>query len=228
VLGPRESCTGDPARRLGNEYLYQLQAQQNIETLNQVGARKVVASCPHCFNTISREYPDLGGHYEVVHHSQLFAKLVAEGRLSPSEPVEASVTYHDPCYLGRHNDVYDAPRSVLDAVPGVRQVEMRRCRERGFCCGAGGSRMWMEERLGRRVNLERTDEALATGADVVGTACPYCMVMLDDAVKQRQAEGEASGVRVMDVAQVLERSLEARPAAASPPAGGAEERSPTS
>jgi Fe-S oxidoreductase/TM2 domain-containing membrane protein YozV len=228
VLGPRESCTGDPARRLGNEYLYQLQAQQNIETLNQVGARKVVASCPHCFNTISREYPDLGGHYEVVHHSQLFAKLVAEGRLSPSEPVEASVTYHDPCYLGRHNDVYDAPRSVLDAVPGVRQVEMRRCRERGFCCGAGGSRMWMEERLGRRVNLERTDEALATGADVVGTACPYCMVMLDDAVKQRQAEGEASGVRVMDVAQVLERSLETRPAPAGPPAGGVEERSPTS
>jgi Fe-S oxidoreductase len=220
VLGPRESCTGDPARRLGNEYLYQLQAQQNIETLNQVGARKVVASCPHCFNTIAREYPDLGGHYEVVHHSQLFAKLVAEGRLSPSEPVEASVTYHDPCYLGRHNDVYDAPRSVLDAVPGVRQVEMRRCRERGFCCGAGGSRMWMEERLGRRVNLERTDEALATGADVVGTACPYCMVMLDDAVKQRQAEGQAESVRVMDVAQVLEQSLSSRPAAAS----GAEER----
>jgi Fe-S oxidoreductase len=223
VLGPRESCTGDPARRLGNEYLYQLQAQQNIETLNQVGARKVVASCPHCFNTIAREYPDLGGHYEVVHHSQLFAKLVAEGRLSPSEPVEASVTYHDPCYLGRHNDIYDAPRSVLDAVPGVRQVEMRRCRERGFCCGAGGSRMWMEERLGRRVNLERTDEALATGADVVGTACPYCMVMLDDAVKQRQAEGQAERVRVMDVAQVLEQSLEPRPAAS-----GAEERSPTS
>jgi Fe-S oxidoreductase len=223
VLGPRESCTGDPARRLGNEYLYQLQAQQNIETLNQVGARKVVASCPHCFNTIAREYPDLGGHYEVVHHSQLFAKLVAEGRLSPSEPVEASVTYHDPCYLGRHNDVYDAPRSVLGAVPGVRQVEMRRCRERGFCCGAGGSRMWMEERLGRRVNLERTDEALATGADVVGTACPYCMVMLDDAVKQRQAEGQAERVRVMDVAQVLEQSLEPRTAAS-----GAEERSPTS
>ena len=218
VLGPRESCTGDPARRLGNEYLYQVQAQQNIETLDQARVRKVVASCPHCFNTIAREYPDLGGHYEVVHHSQLFALLVAEGRLNPSEPLQATVTYHDPCYLGRHNDVYDAPRSVLDAVPGVRQVEMRRCRERGFCCGAGGSRMWMEERLGKRVNLERTDEALGTGADVVGTACPYCMVMLDDAVKQRQAEGEAEGVRVLDVAQVLEQSLEHRtaPAASAP------------
>jgi len=221
VLGPRESCTGDPARRLGNEYLYQMQAQQNIETLNQAGVRKVVASCPHCFNTIAREYPDLGGSYEVVHHSQLFARLVAEGRLSPSEPVSATVTYHDPCYLGRHNDVYDAPRSVLDAVPGVRQVEMRRCRERGFCCGAGGSRMWMEERIGKRVNLERTDEALGTGADVVGTACPYCMVMLDDAVKQRQAEGGSEGVCVMDVAQVLEQSLEHRTAPAG--SGPAEE-----
>ncbi len=210
VLGPRESCSGDPARRLGNEYLYQLQAQQNIETLNAVGARKVVASCPHCFNTLAREYPDLGGRYEVVHHSQLLGRLVAEGRLAPQTTVEATVTYHDPCYLGRHNDIYDAPRAVLDAVPGVRSVEMHRCRERGFCCGAGGARMWMEERIGKRVNLERTDEALATGADVVGTACPYCMVMLDDAIKQRQAEGAAAGVRVLDVAQVLETSLQAQ------------------
>jgi Fe-S oxidoreductase len=214
VLGPRESCTGDPARRLGNEYLYQLQAQQNIETLNAVGARKVVASCPHCFNTLAREYPDLGGRYEVIHHAQLLGRLVAEGRLAPQAPVEATVTYHDPCYLGRHNDVYDPPRAVLDAVPGVRSVEMHRCRERGFCCGAGGARMWMEERIGKRVNLERTDEALATGADVVGTACPYCMVMLDDAIRQRQAEGAAEGVRVLDVAQVLEESVRAsrRPA----------------
>jgi Fe-S oxidoreductase len=211
VLGPRESCTGDPARRLGNEYLYQLQAQQNIETLNGVGARKVIASCPHCFNTLAREYPDLGGRYEVIHHAQLLGRLVAEGRLAPQAPVEATVTYHDPCYLGRHNDIYDPPRAVLDAVPGVRAVEMRRCRERGFCCGAGGARMWMEERIGKRVNLERTDEALATGADVVGTACPYCMVMLDDAIRQRQAEGAAEGVRVLDVAQVLEESVSGEP-----------------
>ncbi len=207
VLGPRESCTGDPARRLGNEYLYQMQAQQNIEILRDAGVTKVIASCPHCFNTLAREYPDLGGRFEVVHHSTLLQRLVAEGRLSPATPVEATVTYHDPCYLGRHNKVYDAPRAVLDAIPGLQAVEMHRCRERGFCCGAGGSRMWMEERIGKRVNLERTDEALATGADVVGTACPYCMVMLDDAVKQRQAEGAAEGVRVLDVAQVLEQSL---------------------
>ncbi len=215
VLGPRESCTGDPARRLGNEYLYQLQAQQNIDTLAEAGVRKVVASCPHCFNTLAREYPDLGGRYEVLHHSQLLARLVADGRLEPETAVQATVTYHDPCYLGRHNDVYDEPRSVLGAVPGLRAVEMHRCRSRGFCCGAGGARMWMEERIGKRVNLERTDEALATGADVVGTACPYCMVMLDDAVKQRQAEGAAEGVQVLDVAQVLERSLGATGAAAA-------------
>src|ERR671918_552632 len=219
VLGPRESCTGDPARRLGNEYLYQLQAQQNIETLNGVGARKVIASCPHCFNTLARAYPHLGGDYEVVHHAQLLCRLVDEGRLRPEGPVETTVTYHDPCYLGRHNDVYDAPRAVLDAVPGVRSVEMHRCRERGFCCGAGGARMWMEERIGERVTLERTDEAPATGADVVGTACPYCMVMLDDAIKARQAEGQGEGVKVLDVAQVLEESIQA-----GEPAGGQDER----
>ena len=210
VLGPRESCTGDPARRLGNEYLYQMQALRNIETLQEAGATKVIVSCPHCFNTLSREYPDLGGNFEVLHHSTLLQRLVAERRLSPTTPVEATVTYHDPCYLGRHNKVYDAPRAVLGAIPGLQAVEMHRCRERGFCCGAGGARMWMEERIGKRVNLERTDEALATGADVVGTACPYCMVMLDDAVKQRQAEGAADGVRVLDVAQVLEQSLPER------------------
>jgi Fe-S oxidoreductase len=156
----------------------------------------------------------------VLHHSQLLGRLVEAGRLAPSARVDATVTYHDPCYLGRHNDVYDAPRAVLDAVPGVRSVEMHRCRERGFCCGAGGARMWMEERIGKRVNLERTDEALDTGADVIGTACPYCTVMLDDAVKQRQAEGGADGVRVMDIAQVLEQSVAAHssPGTAQPPA----------
>jgi Fe-S oxidoreductase len=203
ILGPRESCTGDPARRLGNEYLYQELAKANIATLEEVGAKKVVTSCPHCFNTLAREYPDLGGNFEVIHHSQLLSYLIAEGRLAPGS-MDVSVTYHDPCYLGRHNRVFDEPRNVLDSVSGVRQIEMRRHREKGFCCGAGGARMWMEESLGKRVNLERTDEALSTGADVVSTACPYCFIMIDDAVKDRQREDE---VRVLDLSQVVEESL---------------------
>ncbi len=211
ILGPRESCTGDPARRLGNEYLYQEMGKANIATLNEVGAKKVVASCPHCFNSLSREYPDLGGNFEVIHHSQLLAHLVAEGRLTPGG-MKAKVTYHDPCYLGRHNRVFDEPRSVLDAIPGVSQIEMHRCREKSFCCGAGGARMWMEESLGRRINLERTDEALGTGADVVSTACPYCLIMLDDAVRARQKEDD---VRVLDLSQVFEASLSPATVAAS-------------
>jgi len=203
ILGPAESCTGDPARRLGNEYLFQMQAMQNVETLSSVGTKKVIASCPHCFNSLSNEYPGLGGNFEVVHHSQLLGRLVAEGRLEPGR-FDAKVTYHDPCYLGRHNRVYDPPRSVIESVPGVQSIEMHRCRERGFCCGAGGARMWLEEKIGKRVNLERMDEALGTGADVVSTACPYCLIMLDDAVKERQRDEEVS---VLDVAQVLERSL---------------------
>ncbi|MGH9305814.1 MAG: (Fe-S)-binding protein [Acidimicrobiales bacterium] len=217
ILGRRETCTGDPPRRLGNEYLYQTQAAMNIETLNAVGATKIIASCPHCFNTIAREYPALGGNYEVLHHSQLLEKLLIEGRLKPSMPFDAKVTYHDPCYLGRHNDVYDQPRGVLAAVPGVEAIEMHRHREKSFCCGAGGSRMWLEEKIGKRVNLERTDQALATGADVVGTACPYCMIMIDDALRQRQGEGGASEeIRVLDVAQILEGSLQIRTAPPSP------------
>ena len=203
ILGPRESCTGDPARRLGNEYLYQEMGKANIETLNEAGAKKVVASCPHCFNSLSREYPDLGGNFEVIHHSMLLSHLIETGKLT-SGSLDAKVTYHDPCYLGRHNRVFDEPRQVLDSIAGVEQIEMKRCREKSFCCGAGGARMWMEEDIGKRVNLERTDEALTTGADVVSTACPYCLIMLDDAVRARSREDD---VRVMDVSQVMEASL---------------------
>ena len=208
VLGPRESCTGDPARRLGNEYLYQMQATTNIETLNAAKVKKIIASCPHCLNSLANEYPSLGGHYEVVHHYQIFEKLVSEKKLSPANPVSATVTYHDPCYLGRHNSVYDEPRSVLHSVPGVTTIEMHKHRSKGFCCGAGGSRMWLEENIGKRINMERTDQVLVTGADMVATACPYCMIMLDDGVKTRQSEGTASeDMKVLDVAQILERSL---------------------
>jgi Fe-S oxidoreductase len=232
ILGPKESCTGDPARRIGNEYLWQEVAKANIETLQGANVKKIVASCPHCFNTIGNEYPALGGNFEVVHHSQLLGRLVAEGQLSPQDPVVAKLTYHDPCYLGRHNDVMDEPRTVLDAIPGVQRVEMHRHGRRGFCCGAGGARMWMEERIGKRVNVERTDEALGTGAELIATACPYCLIMLDDAVNQRRSEGKADGVKVIDIAQVLADSIGLRkvPATVGAPAAedATQEATPTS
>jgi len=209
VLGPAESCTGDPARRLGMEYLFQMMAQANVAKLNEVEARKIVATCPHCFNTLRNEYPDFGGTFEVIHHTELLSHLVAEGRLAPQSAVTARVTYHDPCYLGRHNDVYDPPRQVVDTVAGLEKVEMGRCRSRGFCCGAGGARFYMEETIGKRVNHERIDEALELHPDLVSTACPFCMVMLDDAVADKTGRGELEQgqVRVVDVAQILAESL---------------------
>ena len=217
ILGPKESCTGDPVRRLGNEYLYQEQTKLNIATLDEAGAKdkKIIASCPHCFNTIKNEYPALGGDYEVIHHAQLLEHLVKEGTLVPGSAYSGKVTYHDPCYLGRHNRVIDEPRTVLSAIPGVQQIEMRRCKERGFCCGAGGARMWLEETIGKRVNMERTQEALGTGADVVSTACPYCMIMLDDAVRAYNKEDD---VRVLDLSQLVEESLGAPSAGSAAPA----------
>jgi Fe-S oxidoreductase len=220
ILGPRESCTGDPARRMGNEYLFQEMAKQNIETFNEIGVRKIVASCPHCFNTIRNEYPDFGGNYEVIHHTQLLARLIAEGRLQAETPVEAKVTYHDPCYLARHNDVVSQPRSIVESIPGIESTEMHRCKGKTFCCGAGGARLWMEETIGKRINHERIDEALATNPDVVSTACPYCMIMLDDAIKDKVQAGEASeDVKVLDVSQMLMRSMRPSPV----PVGGGQD-----
>jgi Fe-S oxidoreductase len=239
VLGPAETCTGDPARRIGNEFVYSMLAQQNIETLNEAAPRKIVASCPHCFNTIANEYPQLGGNYEVIHHTQLLAQLVKDGKLTPAaqaavpavpavtaaaaEPVllpvpvvPEKVTYHDPCFLGRHNKVYTAPRDILAGVPGVEAVEMHRCKERGFCCGAGGARMWMEERIGKRINTERIDEALSLNPDTISTACPYCLVMLGDAVAAKKSSGEAADtLEVIDVAQLLARTMVAEPGPAT-------------
>jgi Fe-S oxidoreductase len=216
VLGPMEACTGDPARRLGNEFVFQMLAAQNVETLNEAGVgegsgKKVIASCPHCFNTISREYPQLGGNYEVIHHTQLLAHLVEEGKLTPVNEVSEKITYHDPCFLGRHNQIYTPPRSIIDAVPGTRAEEMHRCKGKGFCCGAGGARMWLEERTGKRINEERIDEALALDPDTVSTACPYCMVMLGDAVNAKKAAGQAKDtLEVIDVSQLLVRAIKLR------------------
>jgi len=221
VLGPAETCTGDPARRIGNEFVFSMLAQQNVETLNEAGARKVVASCPHCFNTISREYPQLGGNYEVIHHTQLLARLVEEGTIKPAERIDEKLTYHDPCFLGRHNKVFTPPRQILDAVPGVQAEEMHRCKNRGFCCGAGGARMWMEERIGKRINTERIEEALALNPDTISTACPYCLVMLGDAIAEKKSSGDAKDtLEVVDVAQLLARSVRATAPVAADGDGG--------
>jgi len=211
ILGAAETCNGDPARRLGNEYLYQLQAKQNIETLKAVGVRKVITSCPHCFNTIANEYPQLGGNYEVVHALPLVQKLIAEKRITftrgEGDPDGAGsatevVAYHDPCYLGRHNGIYDEPRAVLDAIPGVARREIApHHRERGFCCGAGGGRMWMEEKMGQRVNHRRVEQLMManTGATKVASGCPYCLIMLDEGVGAKGLQDQVKAVDVLEL-----------------------------
>jgi Fe-S oxidoreductase len=205
ILGPLEACTGDPARRMGNEFVFQAYAEQNVATLNEAGVTKIVASCPHCFNTLASEYPDFGGRYEVVHHSELLASLVREGRLSPAAG-EQTITYHDSCYLARHNDVTASPRELAAAVG--QPIEMERREKRTFCCGAGGAHMWMEERE-RPINEERVREAAETGAETLAVACPFCTVMLDDGVRSSGRE-----MRVADVATLLAESVEPQPPAA--------------
>ncbi|MCK1794751.1 (Fe-S)-binding protein [Streptomyces sp. XM4193] len=230
IMGGDEKCTGDSPRRLGNEFLFQQLGEENVATLNAAfgedpsedadessklpaSKKKIVATCPHCFNTIANEYPQLGGHYEVIHHTQLLQHLIDEGRLVPVNPVEGLITYHDPCYLGRHNQVYTPPREIIGKVPGLRNEEMHRHKERGFCCGAGGARMWMEEQIGKRINNERVDEALSLNPDIVSTACPFCLVMLTDSVNGKKNDGQAKeSVEVVDVSQLLLQSVRAEPA----------------
>jgi Fe-S oxidoreductase len=200
ILGPRESCTGDPARRMGNEYVYQALAEQNVETLNDAGVKKIVANCPHCFNTLANEYPDFGGRYEVIHHTELLTSLVKAGKLAPNRDQGLKVTYHDSCYLARHNDVLAAPRELVSAVGSAQ--EMERSGKQTFCCGAGGAHMWMEERA-KPINVERVKEAAGTGAGTLAVACPYCTVMLDDGV---QSTGDE--LRVVDVATLLVEAID--------------------
>jgi len=204
ILGNEETCTGDAARRTGNEYLFQMLAEANIETLSRYKFKRILTQCPHCYNTLKNEYPQFGGHYDVVHHTEFLQELLLQGRIKLTRPLSKTVAYHDSCYLGRHNQIYQPPREVLQAIPGVRLVEMRRSGHNGFCCGAGGGRMWMEETIGQRINHARVEEALGVGPDVIGTACPFCLVMLDDGVKDF---GQEERVQTLDIAQMVAQAM---------------------
>ncbi|MDQ3829436.1 MAG: (Fe-S)-binding protein, partial [Candidatus Tectomicrobia bacterium] len=204
VLGEEEVCTGDPARRLGNEYLFQMLTQRNIETLRQYGVKKILTQCPHCFNTLLNEYPQFGGTFEVIHHTQFIEQLLREGKLTLTKPITQTITYHDSCYLGRHNGIYQAPRDILDRVPGVKSVEMEHNRERGLCCGAGGGHAWMDENSPRKVNFMRTEEAVQAKADVIGSACPFCLQMFEDGIRGVHAE---ESLAVQDLAEIVAKAL---------------------
>lgn len=207
ILGKEEMCTGDPVRRAGNEFMFQLMAYQNIQVLNNYHIRKIVTACPHCFNTLKNEYPELGGHYEVIHHTVFLQQLIDEGKIKLKEGGSfrgKRITYHDSCYLGRSNGIYEAPRKVLEALDG-ELVEMKRCRSRGLCCGAGGAQMFKEEERGTiRVNIERSNEAIGTGADYIAAACPFCNTMLTDGVKNAEKE---DSIKVMDIAELVALSI---------------------
>ncbi|HAN30994.1 MAG TPA: (Fe-S)-binding protein [Myxococcales bacterium] len=224
IIGKREKCSGDPARRMGHEYLFQEQAMANIEQMNKAGVKKVIASCPHCFNTIKNEYPQLGGKYEVVHHSQVIWRLVSEGKLNLAQASEMRITFHDSCYLGRYNDEYDAPRETLKSIPGIELVEMERSKQLGMCCGAGGARMYMEEQIGTRVNQLRVDQAMETKPEAVAVSCPFCLTMIRDGLKEKEIEG----VQTLDIAEIVADALVVpEPPAEPEQAPAAEEPEPT-
>jgi Fe-S oxidoreductase len=208
ILGKEEMCTGDPVRRAGNEFMFQMMAYQNIQILNNYGIKKIVTACPHCFNTLKNEYPELGGNYEVIHHTTLLQQLIDEGKIKLKEGGSfkgRKITFHDSCYLGRANDIYEAPRKVLEALDG-ELVEMKRCRSNGLCCGAGGAQMFKEEEKGTsRINIDRSNEAIGTGASVIAAACPFCNTMMTDGVKLAEKE---ESVEVMDVAEMVAQSME--------------------
>lgn len=207
ILGKEESCTGDPARRAGNEFIFQMMAQNNIQVLNGYGVKKIVTACPHCFNIFKNEYPELGGNYEVLHHTSFLQQLIDEGKIKMTEGGTFKgrrITYHDSCYLGRANNIYEAPRKVLEALD-AELVEMKRCRSKGLCCGAGGAQMFKEEEKGTtRVNFERGREAIDTGATVIAANCPFCMTMLTDGVKE---QGKEDSVQVLDIAEIVAKQL---------------------
>jgi Fe-S oxidoreductase len=203
ILGAEESCCGDPARRMGNEYLFQMQAQSNIELMKNYGVKKIVTNCPHCYNTIKNEYPQFGGEFEVIHHTEFVAELLQEDRLRIIKSDRGVVTYHDACYLGRYNDIFAPPRQILRSMPDITLVEMERNQERGFCCGAGGGHMWLEESTGRRINEMRTEQAIDAKARIVATACPYCLQMFEDGIKAKAAE---ESLKVMDVVELVAES----------------------
>jgi Fe-S oxidoreductase len=207
ILGREEMCTGDPARRAGNEFMFQMMAYQNIQTLNSYCIKKIVTACPHCFNILKNEYPELGGSYEVIHHTALLQQLIDEGKITTKESGAfkgKKITYHDSCYLGRANDIYEAPRNVLEALD-AELVEMKRCRSNGLCCGAGGAQMFKEEEKGtERINIERSREAIGTGASIIASACPFCNTMLTDGVKLAEKE---DSVKVMDIAELVALSI---------------------
>ena len=208
ILGKEEYCTGDPARRAGNEFMFQMMAYQNIQLMNQYEIKKIVTACPHCFNILKNEYPDLGGQYEVVHHTSFLQQLIDDGKIrlkGEGSFKGKKITYHDSCYLGRANDVYEAPRKVLEALD-TELVEMKRCRSKGLCCGAGGAQMFKEEEKGAtRVNFERGGEAIATGADIIATACPFCNTMMTDGVKHGEKE---DSVKVLDIAELIAATID--------------------